>query len=190
MGDKQEGLVRKSIQDAAAMVKDLPESLQAAAFSKAFDALMNVGNVQRTEVFRALPPARAGKRHGRSRVATGIEDGEGAMGASTLNREVNRTEHPEIRDGRKALDLALLILQAGRKHGVEWLTPSDISGVLAEKFMIRSDPPAIRMALGTSKFVDRRPARRGKGYEYRLMAPGESYLNRLSDHDRKAGTAS
>jgi hypothetical protein len=95
-----------------------------------------------------------------------------------LVRELNRTEHPEIQDGRKALDLALYVLRAARdKCSIEWLTPVAIEEVLRTKFMLKIDAAAIRMALGSSDYVDRRP--NGRAFEYRLMAPGETYLENL-----------
>lgn len=62
---------------------------------------------------------------------------------------------------------------------MEWLSPTEISRVLREKFRHPVQEGAVRMALsGARAFVDRRSA--GRRFEYRLMGPGEKYLEELA----------
>ncbi len=192
MADDVQDKVKKAVSEAAEMVKGLPEALRGVAFTKAFDALMGTTDMQGAGVRPKRGRTGAGKQ-GRGGRGTEREGGESvtSQAVTTLLEKLNRTEHPHISDDRKALDLALLVLRAARdESGIEWLTSGEISAVLKKKFSLPVDPPAVRMALkGAVKYVDRKPV--GQAYTYRLMAPGEKYLDtrvpEWTDARRKGG---
>jgi hypothetical protein len=88
---------------------------------------------------------------------------------------IDRTAHPIVRPGAKALDIGLGILGAVKLIGVDWLNPRQIVLIAREKFRLSVDQAAIRMALGkATQLVDRK--RDGSGFSYRLAGPGEAYL--------------
>ena len=180
MKDDLEERVKKAIDEAGAMVKDMPKSLQAVAFEKAFDALLARGSG--TDGTNGHPVSvQPTKRQSRRPAPPEPETPAQTDTVKILVDKLNRTEHPEIRTGRTAGDLALFVLRAARdKCGIEWLTPAEISAVLRSLFMLRVAPPAVRMRLGDSKLVDRKDLTGGgKKYAYRLMATGDEYLTKL-----------
>jgi len=156
---------------AAQLVGDVPEALQGVAFQKIFDALMaewvgasgNSGQTDATGNSNRARPSDPTTAKSQDRL-------------SKILNEADRTKYPQVTIGRKALDLALLVLQLARDDfATDWLMPSEISRVLGEKFRLRATPAAIRMAISESTYVNRR--RRPDGnYEYSLMQGGEAYL--------------
>ncbi len=171
---------------AAEIAKAVPDSMQEAAFNRALDALLAVA----TDPHRRAGTAsrRAAKRSATpqpSRRKSGADDR-----VTKILSELDRTKYPTINSTRKALDAALLVLSAAQDLKIEALTPGQISQVLREKFRVTIQEPAVRMALGgAGKLVDRRPE--GTGFAYRLMEPGEEYLNVLGQQlERKDETVS
>lgn len=176
--------VKNAVAEAAEMVRGLPEAIQSVAFSKAFDALVNTGSPPTRS-----PSPRNGDRGGHRAPSGGASQRRSEEGANsgsseavtTVLESLNRTEHPSISGDRKALDLALLVLRAARDEcQIESLTPGEISAVLKKKFNLPVEPPAVRMALKAArKYVDKKPA--GQAYTYRLMQPGDQYLDELTN---------
>jgi hypothetical protein len=155
---------------AADIAKTVPEELRAAAFNKVFDALL----VQRGDV----QAVSAGERRSHPKTDSDPTRGKQDRVAGLLH-SLDRTAHPEIGATRTARDAALYLLRAAQKANVEWLSPAEISRVLREKFRHPVQEGAVRMALsGAHAFVDRRSA--GRSFEYRLMGPGEKYLDDLA----------
>ncbi len=179
--------VKKAVGEAAEMVKQLPEALQAVAFGKAFDALIGA-----TSPPSSVPGAtqaqgrrrKAASANGR-RLASRSNSTSGSSSVDAVVGKLNRTEHPLISGERKALDNALLVLEAARdKCGVDCLTAGDISAILRKKFGLSIDTPAIRMALHAArKLVDKTEI--PTGYAYRLMQPGEIHLKALATRPAK-----
>lgn len=187
MTERDPERLRQAVAEAAEMVRDLPEALQVAAFNKVFDAM--IGAAPPAPV-TAISPAVQVKGPGSrvTRASTPISADAVSDVVERLVSEMNRTDHPGIRSGRQALDLALMVLQAAEQHGVEWLTPGQICRVLRDKFRVTIADSSIRMALGRAgREVDRRPA--GPGYEYRIMEDGENYLENLSNASEDDGGA-
>lgn len=100
-----------------------------------------------------------------------------------ISARINRTAHPEISLLKTAKDRALFILKIVKDEaGRDGLQPSQITQVLDQVFRLKVTQYAISMALGTeTKFVDRKPVSGvgGKAYVYRIMAPGEEYLEKI-----------
>jgi hypothetical protein len=180
MTDSVEARVKKAVEEASKLAETLPEALKVAGFNKAFDALVgNPGPSDMDGPDRVLPRARRSVTRGSSRVAERAASDSTAV--PRLLEQLNRAEHPEIRSGRKTLHLSMLLLKAASdKCQIQWLTPAEISQV---------ETPAVRMALGASQYVDRKPA--GGGFAYTLMEPGEAFLKELPalDDDKNASSA-
>jgi hypothetical protein len=177
MTDSVEARVKKAVEEASKLAEALPEALKVAGFNKAFDALVgNPGPSDMDGPDRVLPRARRAVTRGSSRVAERAASDSTAV--PRLLEQLNRAEHPEIRSGRKTLHLSMLLLKAASdKCQIQWLTPAEISQVLKDKFRLKVETPAVRMALGASEYVDRKPA--GGGFAYTLMEPGEAFLKQL-----------
>ena len=178
MTDTVEARVKKAVEEASKLAEALPEGLRVAAFNKVFDALVGTAvppsGVEGTD----RVPTRTRRLAARGAPRSTEKASQDSTAVPRLLGELNRAEHPQIKHGRKTLDLALLILKAARdKSQIEWLTPAEVSQVLKDKFRLKIETPAVRMALGGSQYVDRKPA--GGGFAYTLMEPGETYLKDL-----------
>lgn len=97
-----------------------------------------------------------------------------------LIRKLDRTRYPQVTAGRKALELALLVLKAAKDEaGIDGLTAPEITRVLVEKFRVSEKESAIRMALGRARrLVNDVP--RGRGRAYCIMAEGEQLVSKLT----------
>ncbi len=179
---------------AAEIAANVPEHLQEAAFNRAFDALSESKGPQRPVRMRELSiGGRGGKR---ARVSTKSEPDDGSSDpTSVLINSLSRTDHPEITGAARSLDRALYLLRiAERNHGIDGLTASQIAKVLTDKFRHRVTRQSIGQALnGAGNLVDFVPQTTGAAV-YRLMAPGETYLDGLAeggaDAEGKTGGAS
>jgi hypothetical protein len=79
----------------------------------------------------------------------------------------------------RMLQKSLVALEVSRSQlGIDWLTPAEIERFLIERGRVRTAYRTnISNALsGARHLVDRR--RRGRGYEYRITAPGRELLER------------
>jgi hypothetical protein len=167
-GHEEEQNLRDLLGRAVEMVSTIPEQLRPVAYTW---VLERIGSASARKVTAASARGRASDRAARNSPSD-----EESNQLGRLMETLVRTDHPEISLGKKALDLALGVLRASKLQGVEWLTPQEISGILKDKFGIKTEAPAIRMALKSSDYVDRRALPKG-GYTYRIMAAGEQYLN-------------
>lgn len=179
--------LKKLFAQAADVAQSVPQNLQEAAFQRALDALLGTSSAQ-----PATPPGTKpdlGKRGG-NRDARPPQDSETEENpVELLIEQLDRTELAQVMAGRKVLDRALLVLRAAHHHGIDVLTPGEIARILTEKFRERTTDAAVRMAIGNeTEYVDR--VRQGTGFGYRLMAPGERYLDSLGSSTPSAGRAS
>src|ERR1039458_4768255 len=189
------GRIAEITKQAAEIAAAVPEHLQEAAFNRAFDALSENGEPQ--EPVHRREPSTGGRRGKRARASTKPEsDGGSSDPTSVLISSLRRTDHPEIAGASRSLDRALYLLRiAERDHGIDGLTASQIAKVLTDKFRHRISAQAIRQALNGagSGYVDFTPQAKGAAI-YRLMAPGEAYLDDLTkggaDAQGKTGNAS
>lgn len=154
--------------EAAEIAASVPESMQQAAFNRALDLLLQQRGVSAPEVRREQPKPQS--RRGRP-------PGEGGR-IDRLMETLDRTRYPGVMGATKVLDRALLVLGAAREHEVDGLTAHEIGSILTDKFRVTTKDSAVRMALGKAgDKVDR--TRSGSAFVYRLMAPGEAYLQSL-----------
>ena len=157
---------------AAEIAQEVPESMHEAAFNRALDLLTGGGRSAAGE-HRPQRRPQGAKRSKEVRESTGQE-----QRAARLRKEINSTEHPEVAEATKVLDRSLHLLRIASDHGIDGLAPAEIAGLLTEKFRVATHRNAVNMALSKATIlVDRQRA--GRGYEYRIMKPGEDYLNDL-----------
>jgi hypothetical protein len=166
--------MKEIFRQAAEIAQQVPENMQVAAFNRALDLLTGKTEppVERIDqgARASVPPRIAAAPSGPRKESSAIE---------TLLASLDTTQHPAVASATKVLDRALMVLQiALRNHQVDGLTPPEIARLLTEKFRLNTSREAINMALGpATTLVNRVP--RGRGYEYRIMGPGEEYLTHL-----------
>lgn len=168
--------VRRITQQAAEIAAVVPENLQEAAFNRAFEQLLAAGEPgQADSAGQKRPQSSAARRRSSSTPSDERLDGEDPV--AHLMSNLSRTDHPEIGRAPKALDRALHLLRiAERDHGIDGLSAPQLARLLTDKFRLRVTRQALSQALdGAGEYVDRVPT--GKVTVYRLMEPGERYLD-------------
>ncbi len=162
----------------------VPEHLQEAAFNKAIDLLTKGAFPDEPSESSVKSPEQSSRRRKtrRSRPTTSSLASDDVP-VDVLLRDIDSTQYPEISASKNVLEKSLRVLQlAHRDHEIDGLSPRDIAKILTDKFRIRTGDAAVRMALGkVSNLVDRVP--QGKGFVYRIMAPGEEHLSRLESEE-------
>lgn len=155
------------IKQASEAAKQAPEHLQEVAFAKAFDALVAAQNdgPAKAETKRQKPAARKG--------------GANKSGDDRSLNDLDRTEHPDIRHSESALNNSLRLLRAAREDlAIDGLCGGDIARVLNDKFRCRITRQGVSLALnGAGRYVNRH--KEGNLVIFRIMGPGESYLDEL-----------
>jgi hypothetical protein len=162
--------LKAAFKHAAEIAAVVPESMQEAAFHRALDQILGVP----TEEAKALK----GSTRRRSAQATpSPAEVESDDAAARLIEGINRTAYPEIASASKVLDRALALLRlASRDFNIDGLTAPEIAKVLTEKFRQRTTRQAVTQALSAAHtLVD--TGRRGRTTVYRIMQPGEDYLD-------------
>lgn len=170
MSKNEKDYLKEKFKQAADIASVVPKTMQPMAFSRALDSLQ--GNI---------PPKHQEAKIPKTTPVLSVSD--------TWFDHLNRTEYPEISDSSTVLERSLQVLKIAREaYGVEWLTPTTISRVLSEKFRVNTEPKQVSDKLGgVRKLANRRKA--GKGYEYSIMQPGESYITKGQDAQREATTS-
>lgn len=163
---------KELFKEAAAIAAELPESMHDAAFNRALDMLIEEQGL--------APPADKKRSSGaKPKAAAGAPALNDMDMADRLMQKLDRTAHPEIVGANKVLDRSLFLLRVCRdEEAVDGLTTGQIARILTEKFRVKTAQNTVSMALGSAgSFVDR--TKRGSGFIYRLMSPGETYAVRL-----------
>lgn len=172
-------MARKTVPDlqelfrqAAEIAKQVPESMQHAAFNRALDML--VGDApERAEGQRSRTRSPNGPPKRRPDRSNGADQ---QTSAGALADAMDSTQHPGVTSGAKILDRSLMILQiAHDDHGIDGLSPGEIAKILTDKFRIGTSSAAVRIALGRATNLVNRVSK-AEGFQYRIMAPGEEYL--------------
>jgi hypothetical protein len=160
--------ISELIKQAAEAAKSAPEHLQEIAFSKAFDAL------QQPSSRKPSNPDPKRERGGKK--------------SETKNSDVDlekldRTAHPEIVHSDSALNNSLRVLRAVKDDlGLDGLAAGSIAAVLVDKFRCTLTRRSVARALnGAGKYVNRH--KEGQVVIFRLMAPGEEYLEQQAHSD-------
>jgi hypothetical protein len=162
--------LKDAFKRAAEIAAVVPESMQEAAFHRALDEVLGVP--------AQGPEAPKGSTRRRTPPATKRPDeAENDDAAARLIDEINRTAYPEIASASKVLDRALALLRlASRDFGIDGLTAPEIAKVLTEKFRQRTTRQAVTQALSAAHTMAD-TGRRGRTTVYRIMQPGEDYLD-------------
>ena len=175
--------LKELFKQASEIAQQVPKGMQEAAFNRAVDLLTGSTEPgQRTKNENTSEK----KRTLKSRPAP-IKD-QPASRVNELITDMDSTQHPGVTSAAKVLDRSLMVLQiALNDHSVDGLSCSDIAKILTDKFRISTSVPAIGMALGkATNFVNRAPS--GPGFLYRIMKPGEEYLNHLATNKENSTT--
>lgn len=170
--------LKDAFKRAAEIAAVVPEAMQEAAFHRALDEILG----------RDEPSAKAerGRSQRRAPRASPDEESPAADPAQELIDEINRTAYPEVPAATKVLDRALAVLRlASRDFDVDGLTAPQIAKVLTAKFRLRTSRQAVTQAVGSAHtLVD--TVKRGGTTVYRIMQPGEEYLD-AGGSTRKGG---
>ncbi len=158
--------LKEVFQQAAEIARSVPKELREAAFNRALDALLEPAKSR---------PATTRRRSGRLR-NTNVE-GDASDPVTVLLADLDRTGHPEVAAAPRVLERALFLLRAARDdHQIDGLGTPQIAKVLTEKFRLRTTRQAVTHALDAAgDKVDRTSA--SGSVSYRLMQPGDEYLN-------------
>lgn len=173
--------LQEAFVQAAKIAEAVPETYRAVAFQRALDELLappsDAAHVRRTASAGEGAPGtpRPAGRHGGTRA-------RGSEMLDELIAAMNRTELAALMAGRKALDRALLVLRAAQNHDIDEMSAQQIADVLTRKFKERTASKAVYMALERAPTLTDRREREGT-VVYALMAPGERYLQGLSNGD-------
>lgn len=161
---------------AAEIASAVPESMREAAFHRALDSLQQ-GSTPNG------PSGRSSARKGSDRTREKATPGIDPVGA--LN-ELERSRAAEVDNEDGALGKSLALLRVAEQEvSIERLTAPQIATVLTEKFRWRVTRQSVTAALEKAgRLVDRR--KDGRAVTYRLMQPGEDWLD--SDTDARGST--
>lgn len=95
--------------------------------------------------------------------------------AAGLIDVIDRSKHPEVPQGKKVLDKALLLLKTAHVYGHEYLSAPEMANILTEKFKVRTSRQAVTQALdGAPTLTNSKP--QGRVVLYAIMQSGEDYL--------------
>lgn len=164
--------LKELYRQAAEIAAEVPESMQEAAFNKAVEHLTGYATVYPT----AIPVG--GSQVPLQPLASPITSEKLDTSTDNWESEFNSVGHPEVADANTVLDKSLHILSIARKdHGIEQLSPTAIANILSEKYRIPAQAKQVSDKLGkvAGRLVERRKV--GKGFEYKIMLPGEQHLS-------------
>lgn len=175
--------LKELFRQASEIARDMPDSMQEAAFNRAVDLL--IASTQPASVDGRANP----KRPADEKTSKPADDEVEKTTAADLISVIDSTQHPGIISTSKALDRALMVLRiALRDHGVDGLAPSEISRILTDKFRISTPSSTIRMALTRApRLVDR--VADGSSFAFKIMGPGEEYLAHLNNEGDSSSAA-
>ncbi len=165
--------LKELFKQAAEIAKQVPESMQEAAFNRAVD-LLTQGLPEKDTIGGS-----SGKEKNRPKKSLSKNEDSDVNAIDELLSKIDSTQHPGVAAASRVLDRALMVLQIARtEHGIDGLTPPQIAKILTEKFRLGTKYHSVSMALGKSTNYVNRVAE-GSGYKYRIMSPGEEYLAHL-----------
>jgi hypothetical protein len=165
--------IKSAVQEAAAIAASVPKELREAAFHRSLDALLGTQHEARTKSRTRQTSRRAtGRRSSRD------EPSDTSGTADTLIQSINRTAYPKLTASVAVLDRSLAVLRIAQDDfEIDGLRASEIAKVLTDKFRIRTTRQRVNQVLDSAgSMVDRIPGGR-HGARYRLMAPGEKFLD-------------
>lgn len=159
--------LKDAFKRAAEVAAVVPEAMQEAAFHRALDRILGHEPAASTQ--------RGGAQRRRRRARTD-EEGPAADVAKQLIDGINRTAYPEVAAATRVLDRALAVLRlASRDFDIDGLTAPQIAKVMTDKFRLRTSRQAVTQALSSAHTMVDTDKRGGTTF-YRIMQPGEEYL--------------
>lgn len=173
--------LKELINKANEATKDIKdEEIKKIAFKTALDKLLDEGaGTTKAKTLSNRSPLKQKSKSGiYSKKAVDYVDDE----TKDILKRINRTKYTEIHNFKTAKDQALYLLSAIKDDlKIDGLNPSQISIILTKVFRIKSNLPAISMALGQeTKYVDREEVnvKGGRAYSYKIMHTGEQYIKK------------
>jgi hypothetical protein len=166
--------LKELFKHAAEIAKQVPESMQVAAFNRAIDLLTEKGSNKQ-------PADQKQNSDKENKLINKVETANSSI--DVLLSAIDSTQHPEVVSASKVIDRALMVLNISLTfHNVDGLTPIAIARILTEKFRVNDTKKAVSMALGrATTLVNRIPD--GQGFLYKIMNPGKEYLEHLGAGD-------
>lgn len=167
----------KSItKEAERIAMSVDESVREAAYNRAFDFL-----VQQSNLGNAAP----NKWHSPRDVSQSLGSSGSSVDEIATLMQIDRTAHKEVLNASSVLDRSLNVLRiANDEFQIDGLKAPQIAKILTEKFRLRTTRQAVQQALDNAgDKADRVPTE--KGVVYRIMAPGETYLDNGDEQKSK-----
>lgn len=157
--------IRKKIDEAIGIVKDVPEPYQKLSFEIVLKHLLNltIDTVPKISHKRSIPVAKA---KGQADIETMLKS----------DYDWASTQIPKL----KPIGQNLCVLKiASDDFGIDILSPKDMQVILSQKFRLSKSANAVSMSLmeAVGKYVDR--IQEGKEYLYRITSKGREYLDSL-----------
>lgn len=151
---------------AAQIAGTVPKEFREAAFNRALDTLLGTAKTTSAKIQRQEEMSRNTKN-----------ESDESDPVNVLLANLNRTKHTEVVSTSRVLDRSLFLIRAARDdHQIDGLRASQIAKVLTEKFRLKTTRQAVAQALdGAGDKVDRMSV--SGAVSYRLMHPGDEYLN-------------
>jgi len=169
---KKESL-KEIFKKAADIASEVPETMQPTAFSRAVDILLGEVPVSTKAIVKK---AKSFRKQKEKKEDVSIEQ---------ILQKLDRTKYPVINELDNPLDRSLFILKIAKdEFDIDGLTPPQIAKILTEKFRIKTLRRNVYSYLSkATKVVDSISA--GKAHKYRIMQPGEVYLNKIITEKKK-----
>jgi hypothetical protein len=171
----------KLFKRAAEIASNVPESMQDAAFRRALDLLLKDEGGEGPHRVTANGGKNTVARQKRVSPTKDSRPQASDDRAAALIAVLDRTAYPQVTDASRLQDKALWLLRiANDEFSIDGLSAPEISKVLKEKFRLTYSRQGVGQALdGANRFVDRDTS--GPVVRYRIMAPGETYLDNPAD---------
>lgn len=170
--------LEKAFLEAAEIAKKLPKNLQEAGFNRAVEQILGKKS--------PAPGTRRSREEGSAK-SRQTADGSRIL---ELVEAIDRTAYPDVGATTRLGDRALKVLQlAHQDHDVDGLTAGEIATILSRKFRLPAKANSVLKALEReTNTVDVRSGS-GASRVFHIMAPGDSYLERLraGDEDVRKG---
>lgn len=160
--------MQELFRQASEIASVVPDAMQAEAFNRALESL--TGGLP-------SPSQTQRKKSQSSNKPSSKQSDKAASFNESWYQELDSTRYPNLVDAPNALTKILIVLRVAKdEFATDGLTPANISSVLDKKFRINISPSTVAARLGgASKLVSR--TEHGTGYMYRIMHPGEQYLD-------------
>jgi len=183
-------IIKERLKEIDDSVKDLKEPVKSLAAKKLIDKLFGADEKE-APTSKAVAKTQKKQAHSSSKNLIIKVDEE--KDKKMLNVIKDRTQYPEIHKLEKSIDRALFVLKIMKELDYDGLNPSQILKILTNTFRVKTNLPAISMALINDKYYTLKEPMSYKGTKannYKIMQSGEDYIGRkLQETIEKTGDA-